>query len=157
MNDNLLVTNFLCLVVTSNSHFDGLLVTKYKENGPKAIWLNRFWCLMINITCGLMCLLVFVFAVHRMLKLLGPRLWGKQHLKRRHYEDQMKSKKQRKCCHWQTVRLRAPDYPVAHQTVWCHMPDCSVHPETVAQRLVPRSTGGEKPPNYLVWRSDCPV
>jgi Na+-driven multidrug efflux pump len=43
-----------------------------KENGLRAIWLNRFWCLMINITCGLMCLLVFVFVVHRMLKLLGP-------------------------------------------------------------------------------------
>jgi hypothetical protein len=44
-----------------------------KENGPRAIWLNKFWCLMINITCGLMCLLVFVFVVHMMLKLLGPR------------------------------------------------------------------------------------
>jgi hypothetical protein len=44
-----------------------------KENGPRTIWLNRFWCLMINITCGLMCLLVFVFLVHRMLKLLGPK------------------------------------------------------------------------------------
>jgi hypothetical protein len=40
----------------------------YKENGPRAIWLNRFWCLMINTTCGLMCLLVFMFVVHRMLK-----------------------------------------------------------------------------------------
>jgi hypothetical protein len=45
----------------------------YKENGPGAIWLNRFWCLMINITCGLMCLLVFMFVVHGMLKLLGLR------------------------------------------------------------------------------------
>jgi uncharacterized integral membrane protein len=39
-----------------------------KENGPRAIWLKRFWCLMVNITCGLMCLLVFMFVVHRMLK-----------------------------------------------------------------------------------------
>jgi hypothetical protein len=44
-----------------------------KENGHQAIWLNKFWCLMINITCGLICLLVFVFVVHRMLNLLGPR------------------------------------------------------------------------------------
>jgi hypothetical protein len=83
-----------------------------KENGPRAIWPNKFWCLMINITCGLMCLLVFVFVVHRMLKLLGPRHWGKQHLKRRHYKDQVKSKKQRKCCRW---------------TIRCHTPDCPVH------------------------------
>jgi hypothetical protein len=41
-----------------------------KENGPRVIWLNRFWCLMIIITYELMCLLVFVFVVHRMLKLL---------------------------------------------------------------------------------------
>jgi hypothetical protein len=80
---------------------------------PRAIWLNRFWCLMINITCGLMHLLVFVFVVHRMLKLLGPRHWGKQHLKRRHYEDQTKSKKQRKCC-LQTVWSGALDCPVPH-------------------------------------------
>jgi hypothetical protein len=73
-----------------------------KENGPRVIWLNRFWCLMINITSGLMCLLLFMFVVHRMLKLLGLRHWGKQHLKRRHYEDykkinkyQGKSKKRR--------------------------------------------------------------
>jgi hypothetical protein len=28
--------------------------TGCKENGPRAIWLNRFWCLMINTTCELM-------------------------------------------------------------------------------------------------------
>jgi hypothetical protein len=44
-----------------------------KENGPQAIWLNRFWCLMINTVYGLMCLLVFVLVVHKMLKLLGLR------------------------------------------------------------------------------------
>jgi hypothetical protein len=37
-----------------------------KENGPRAIWLNEFWCLLINTTCELMCLLVFMFIVHRM-------------------------------------------------------------------------------------------
>jgi hypothetical protein len=37
-----------------------------KENGLWAIWLKRFWCLMNNITCGLICLLVFVFIVHMM-------------------------------------------------------------------------------------------
>jgi hypothetical protein len=69
-----------------------------KENRPQVIWLNRFWCLMINITCGLLCLLVFMFVVHMMLKLIGLRHSGKQHLKRKHYEDQhvsSKSKKQR--------------------------------------------------------------
>jgi hypothetical protein len=40
--------------------------TSCKENGPWDVWLKRFWWLMINITCGLMCLLVFVFIVHRM-------------------------------------------------------------------------------------------
>jgi hypothetical protein len=37
-----------------------------KENGPQAIWLKGFWCLMINITYVLICLLVFVFIVHMM-------------------------------------------------------------------------------------------
>jgi hypothetical protein len=39
-----------------------------KENGPRAIWLKSFWCLMINITCELISLLVFMVVVHRMLK-----------------------------------------------------------------------------------------
>jgi hypothetical protein len=37
-----------------------------RKNGPRAIWLNEFWCLMINTTCGLICLLVFIIIVHRM-------------------------------------------------------------------------------------------
>jgi hypothetical protein len=45
-----------------------LLNVGCEENGPWAIWLNGFWCLMINTTCELKCLLVFVFVVHRMLK-----------------------------------------------------------------------------------------
>jgi hypothetical protein len=44
-----------------------------KENGPWAIWLNEFWCLIINTIRELMFLVVFVFVVHRMLELLGPR------------------------------------------------------------------------------------
>jgi hypothetical protein len=48
-------------------------VAHCKENGPWAIWLNKFWCLMINITCELICLLVSMFVVHRMIKLLGAR------------------------------------------------------------------------------------
>jgi hypothetical protein len=55
-----------------------------KENGPRAIWLNEFWCLMINTIRELLYLLVFMFVVHMMLELLGPRNRGKQHLKRRH-------------------------------------------------------------------------
>jgi hypothetical protein len=30
--------------------------TVCKENGPRAIWLNEFWCLMINTIRELMCL-----------------------------------------------------------------------------------------------------
>jgi hypothetical protein len=55
-----------------------------KENGPWAIWLIEFWCLMINTIRELISFLVFMFLVHRMQDLLGLRNWGKQHLKRRH-------------------------------------------------------------------------
>jgi hypothetical protein len=44
----------------------GLGHTPCKENGPRAIWLIEFWCLMINTTCELISFLVFVFVVHRM-------------------------------------------------------------------------------------------
>jgi hypothetical protein len=37
-----------------------------KENGPQAIWLIEFWCLMINTIRELISFLVFVFIVHMM-------------------------------------------------------------------------------------------
>jgi hypothetical protein len=37
-----------------------------KENGPRAIWLIEFWCLMFNTIRELINFLVFVFVVHRM-------------------------------------------------------------------------------------------
>jgi hypothetical protein len=54
--------------ITSHDYY---ILAYCKENGPPVIWLNRFSCLMINTTCGLMCLLVFMFVVHMMLRLLG--------------------------------------------------------------------------------------
>jgi hypothetical protein len=122
----------------------------YKENRPRVIWLNRFWCLMINITFRLMCLLVFMFIVHIMLKLLGPGHWGKQHLKRRHYENQVKSKKTKEVLLGGLFVRGALDCPMVHRTIQCHTPDCPVHPETVAQRLVSGGTVERRPP-------DCPV
>jgi hypothetical protein len=44
-----------------------------KENGPRAIWLIEFWCLMINTIRELISFLVFLFVVHRMQELLGLR------------------------------------------------------------------------------------
>jgi hypothetical protein len=44
-----------------------------KENGPRAIWLIEFWCLMNNTIRELISFLVFVFVVHRMQYLLGLR------------------------------------------------------------------------------------
>jgi hypothetical protein len=93
-----------------------------KENGPRSIWLKRFWCLMTNIAYGLMCLLVFMIVVHRMLKWLGLRHWEKQHIKRRHYEDhkwrstsiKQSPRNEEKCCQWRTVWSRTPDCPVPH-------------------------------------------
>jgi hypothetical protein len=63
----IIFSSFGCVVINHQKGGD------CKENGPLAIWLNGFWWLMINITYGLMCLLVFVLVVHMMLKLLGPR------------------------------------------------------------------------------------
>jgi hypothetical protein len=42
------------------------LQLKCKENGPRAIWLIEFWCLMNNTIRELISFLVFVFIVHRM-------------------------------------------------------------------------------------------
>jgi hypothetical protein len=44
-----------------------------KENGPRAIWLIKFWCFMNNTIRELISFLVFVFVVHRMQDLLGLR------------------------------------------------------------------------------------
>jgi hypothetical protein len=50
-----------------------LPVLGVKKMDPRPFGSIGFGVLMINITCGLMYLLVFVFLVHRMLKLIGPR------------------------------------------------------------------------------------
>jgi hypothetical protein len=42
------------------------LILMCKENGPRAIWLIEFWCLMNNTIRELISFLVFVFVVHRM-------------------------------------------------------------------------------------------
>jgi hypothetical protein len=57
------------LVIVINHQKEG----DCKENGPWAIWLNEFWCLMINTIRKLINFLVFVFVVNRMLELHGPR------------------------------------------------------------------------------------
>jgi hypothetical protein len=44
-----------------------------KENGPRAIWLIEFWCLMNNTIRELISFLVFMFVVHRMQDLLVLR------------------------------------------------------------------------------------
>jgi hypothetical protein len=47
------------LMINTNEHNDLFPEVRFrKENGPRSIWLNRFWCLMINITYQLICLLV---------------------------------------------------------------------------------------------------
>jgi hypothetical protein len=68
---------------------------------------------MINIIYGLICLLVFVFVIHKMLKWLGLRHWGsnisKEDIMKTISEDQQyqaKSKTWRKCSHSRIVRLR---------------------------------------------------
>ena len=54
-----------CMVVAQALGQGVALEGSVRKNGPRAIWLNEFWCLMINTTCELMCLLVFMFIVHR--------------------------------------------------------------------------------------------
>jgi hypothetical protein len=61
-----------------------------------------------------MCLLVFMIIVHKMLKWLGLRHWGKQHLKRRHYEDHKKINKYEAKSKKQRLMLPLADCPVPH-------------------------------------------
>jgi hypothetical protein len=61
--DSIVATSFAIL----------LLFSLCKENGPRAIWLIEFWCLMNNTIRELISFLVFVFVVHRMQDLLGLR------------------------------------------------------------------------------------
>jgi hypothetical protein len=56
------VVHIPCLHTQVKSNHQG----RCKENGPQAFWLIEFWCLMVNTTCGLICLLVFIIIVHRM-------------------------------------------------------------------------------------------
>jgi hypothetical protein len=74
--------NFVCVVI---NHQKGEIVRKWTSTHLT----NWFWCLMINITCGLMCLRLFMFVVHKMRSGLGLRHWGSNTSKktRRPIED----------------------------------------------------------------------
>jgi hypothetical protein len=110
-----------------------------KENGPRAIWLIEFWCLMINTIRELISFLVFMFVVHRMQNLLGLRNWEKQHLKRRHWKDLRKVQVccLRTICVWSTGLSGAPGNSSP----------------TASSRWHPERT----PLDCPVWRPDCLV
>jgi hypothetical protein len=71
-----------------------------KASKPRMSWmygkwivshlLKWFWCLMINITFGLMCLLVFMFIVPMMQSGLGLRHWGRN-MSKKTLEDSWKT------------------------------------------------------------------
>jgi hypothetical protein len=72
-------TFFMCLPSipasepSSSTSTSDVLIPICKENGPRAIWLIEFWCLMNNTIRELISFLVFVFVVNRMQDLLGLR------------------------------------------------------------------------------------
>jgi hypothetical protein len=108
---------------------------------------------MNNTIRELISFLVFVFVVHMMQDLLGLRIWGKQHLKRRHYED---SRKVQVCCCGLFV-WGAPDCPVAHQTVRCPHAGLSGAPWNSSPTASSRWHPERRPPDRPVWAPDCPV
>jgi hypothetical protein len=96
---------------------------------------------MINITYGPICLLVFVFLVHRMLKLLGLRHWGRNTSK----EDIMKtiSEDQQVSSKVQDMKKVLPLADCLAKSTGLSgatPPDYPVHQGTVVQRLVPGGT-----------------
>jgi hypothetical protein len=74
---------------------------------------------MINITCGLLCLLVFEVVIHRMLKLLDQGIKESNTSK----EDIMKIKQSPRNKGSVACGLSG----LEHRTVRCHTLDCLVH------------------------------
>jgi hypothetical protein len=107
-----------------------------KENGPRAIWLKRFWCLMTNIAYRLMCLLVFMIVVHRMLKVT----WTKA---------LRKAIPQKKTLWRSQVKIKEYQAKSKKRRIVLPLTDCPMHQGTVAQHLVPGGTIEEG--------TDCPV
>jgi hypothetical protein len=64
------IDDHLAMIKQQNDHIATLNAKiaedECKENGPRAIWLIEFWCLMNNTIRELISFLVFVFVVHRM-------------------------------------------------------------------------------------------
>jgi hypothetical protein len=71
------IDDHLAMIKQQNDHIATLNAKiaedECKENGPRAIWLIEFWCLMNNTIRELISFLVFVFVVHRMQDSLGLR------------------------------------------------------------------------------------
>jgi hypothetical protein len=107
---------------------------------------------MINITCGLMCLLVFMFVVHRMIKWLGLRHWGSNTSK----EDIMKtiSEKKQVSRKIQDIKKRVATGGLSggeHQTVWCHTAGLSGAPGNSSPMASSWWHYGGEPLDCPVW------
>jgi hypothetical protein len=100
-----------------------------KENGPRAIWLIEFWCLMINTIRELISFSsVYVCSSH------DARItWTKEFRKAAPQKKTLRISKK-------SPRLKAC---ATCGLSGAHTPDCPVHQGTAAQRLVPGGTRRE--------------
>jgi hypothetical protein len=117
---------FGCVVINHQKQVD------CKENGPWVFWLKGFWCLMINITCGLMRLLVFVFIVH----------WRRKEAVTRRSRAVAPDSLGNGRIQWSTAidpngRLTCPGHRTVTVHVWYAM-DCPVRPSTEQQISIQR-------------------
>jgi hypothetical protein len=104
-----------------------------KENGPQAIWLIEFWCLMINTIRELISFSSVYVCSSQDARFTWTKELGKAALQKKTLRRSKKS----------PSVLPADCLCVEHRTVrWhtglsgAHTPDCPMHQGTVAQRLV---------------------
>jgi hypothetical protein len=111
-----------------------------KENGPRAIWLIEFWCLMNNTIREL----ISFFSVYVYSSQDARSTWTKELRKATPQKKTLRRSKK-------SPRLEAC---AAYGLSVRGAPDCPVHQGTVAQRLVP---GGTRREDHRTVRCEKPA
>jgi ribosomal protein L34E len=128
-----------------------------KENGPRAIWLIEFWCLMNNTIREL----ISFFSVYVYSSQDARSTWTKELRKATPQNKTLRRSKKSprlEACAACGLSVRgAPDCPVAHRTVRCPHTGLSGAPGNSSPTASSRWHPERRPPDCPVRAPDCPV
>jgi hypothetical protein len=121
-----------------------------KENGPRAIWLIEFWCLMINTIRELISFSSVYVCSSQDARITWTKELRKATPQKKTLRRSKKSPRLKACAACGLSMRGALDCPVAHRTVWCPHAGLSGTPGNSSPTASSRWHPERRPPDCLV-------